>query len=179
MLKNFLIVSVLLVPCLCIAQESSKMDVSINMNGLFPRHSENNGLGQSASASGGVLASFRYSPSRFATFEFNYGHARDTQYFTNTGVQSSVHTGVHEVTGAYVLNLLGVPSASSPLRWWVLASCSSIPSVPALPSGEHNPKPNRPSSGAPGSTTTFPVISHCACSTGVCSMRGLTSRSRP
>ncbi len=81
------------------------MDVSINVNGLFPRHSENNGLGQSASASAGALASFRYSPSRFATLEFNYGHARDTQYFPNAGVHSSVHTGVHEVTGAYVLNL--------------------------------------------------------------------------
>src|SRR5215470_11770674 len=105
MLKKFLLVSVLAVPCLCMAQESSKMDVSINVNGLFPSHSENNGLGQSASASGGVLASFRYSPSRFATFEFNYGHSRDTQYFSNAGVQSFVHTGVHEVTGAYVLNL--------------------------------------------------------------------------
>jgi opacity protein-like surface antigen len=93
------------VPCLSIAQESSKMDVSINVNGLFPRHAENNGLAQSASASAGVLASFRYSPSRFATFEFNYGHARDIQYFTSAGVQSSVHTGVHEVTGAYVLSL--------------------------------------------------------------------------
>src|SRR5215467_2474531 len=105
MLKKFLLVSVLAVPCLCTAQESSKMDVSLNVNGLFPSHAENNGLAQSASASAGVLASFRYSPSRFATFEFNYGHARDTQYFTNAGVQSSVHTGVHEVTGAYVLNL--------------------------------------------------------------------------
>ena len=105
MLKKFLIMGLLAVPCLCIAQESSKMDVSLNVNGLFPRHAEANGLAQSASASAGVLASFRYSPSRFATFEFNYGHARDTQYFTNAGVQSSVHTGLHEVTGAYVLNL--------------------------------------------------------------------------
>jgi opacity protein-like surface antigen len=105
MFKTFLMVSVLAVPCVCMAQESSKMDVSINVNGLFPSHSENNGLGQTASASGGALASFRYSPSRFAAFEFNYGHARDTQYFTNGGVESSVHTGVHEVTGAYVLNL--------------------------------------------------------------------------
>ena len=105
MLGKFLIMSLLTVPCPCIAQESSKMDVSLNVKGLFPRHTENNGLAQSASASAGVLASFRYSPSRFATFEFNYGHARDTQYFTNAGVQSSVHNGVHEVTGAYVLNL--------------------------------------------------------------------------
>src|SRR5262249_28860205 len=99
MLKKILMVSILAVPCPCAAQESSKMDVSINVNGLFPSHSENNGLGQSASASGGGLASFRYSPSRFATFEFNCGDASDTQYFTNAGVDSSVHTGVHKVTG--------------------------------------------------------------------------------
>lgn len=105
MLKKFLTLWIVVTPSLCFAQESSKADISINVNGLFPSHAENNGLAQSASASAGVLASFRYSPSRFATFEFNYGHARDTQYFTNAGVQSSVHTGVHEVTGAYVLNL--------------------------------------------------------------------------
>ena len=105
MLKKFLTLWIVLTASLCFAQESSKADISINVNGLFPSHAENNGLAQSASASAGVLASFRYSPSRFATFEFNYGHARDTQYFTNAGVQSSVHTGVHEVTGAYVLNL--------------------------------------------------------------------------
>jgi len=117
MLKKFLMVSVLAVPCLCMAQESSKLDVSINVNGLFPKHSESNGLGQKASASAGVLASFRYSPSRFAAFEFNNGHARDTQYFTNAGVESSVHTGVHEVTGAYVLNL---PWRSSRLQPFAL-----------------------------------------------------------
>ena len=105
MLKKFLTLWIVLTASLCFAQESTKADISINVNGLFPSHAENNGLAQSASASAGVLASFRYSPSRFATFEFNYGHARDTQYFTNAGVQSSVHTGVHEVTGAYVLNL--------------------------------------------------------------------------
>src|SRR5262249_6602247 len=37
--------------------------------------------------------------------QVNYGHSRDTQYFTNAGVESFVHTGVHEVTDAYVLNL--------------------------------------------------------------------------
>ena len=105
MLKRFLVLCAVLTTPFCFAQESSKMDVSINVNGLFPAHAEGNGLGQKASASAGVLASFRYSPSRFATFEFNYGHSRDTQYFTNPGVESFVHTGVHEVTGAYVLNL--------------------------------------------------------------------------
>jgi opacity protein-like surface antigen len=117
MLKKFLIMIVLTVPCLCMAQDSSKMDVSINVNGLFPSHSETNGLGQSAPASGGLLASFRYSPSRLATFEFNYGHARDTQYFTNGGMESSVHTGVHEVSGAYVFNL---PWRSSRLQPFAL-----------------------------------------------------------
>jgi len=130
MLKKVLVVSVLAVPCLCIAQESSKMDVSINVNGLFPRHTENNGLGQRGSASAGVLASFRYSPSRFVTFEFNYGHARDTQYFTNAGVQSSVHTGVHEVTGAYVLNL---PWRSRRLRPFALLGAGIMQFNPISP----------------------------------------------
>ena len=104
MLKKSLTLWMVATAALCFAQESSKADISFNVNGLFPAHAENNGLAQSASSSAGVLASFRYSPSRFSTFEFNYGHSRDTQYFTNAGVQSSVHTGVHEVTGAYVLN---------------------------------------------------------------------------
>jgi len=105
MVKTLLMISVLVLPCLCTAQEASSMDVSINVNGLFPRHSEGNGLAQTASSSAGVLVTFRYSPFRFATFEFNYGHAKDTQYFTNASARSFVHTGVHEVTGAYVLKL--------------------------------------------------------------------------
>ena len=105
MLKRVLMLCVLAMPSLCLAQESSKMDVSVNVNGLFPSHASGDGFTQKASASAGVLTSLRYSPSRFAIFEFNYAHARGTQYFTSGGVQSSVHTGVHEVTGAYVLNL--------------------------------------------------------------------------
>jgi len=88
-----------------LAQELGKFDISLNANGLFPAHAEGNGLALRASASAGVLMSFRYLPARFVGFEFNYAHARDTQYFTNAGVESAVHTGVHEVTGAYVLNL--------------------------------------------------------------------------
>jgi opacity protein-like surface antigen len=105
MLKKVLMLFIFAVPHLGSAQESIQADVSINLNGLFPGHAEKNGVGQKASDSAGVLASFRFSPARFATFEFNYGHARDTQHFANAGVQSAVHTGVHEVTGAYVLNL--------------------------------------------------------------------------
>ena len=45
------------------------MDVSINVNGLFPAHAESKGLAQSTSASAGVLASFRYLPARFATIQ--------------------------------------------------------------------------------------------------------------
>lgn len=114
MLKKFLTLWIVVTASWSFAQESSKADISINLNGLSPSHAENNGLAQSASTSAGVLASFRYSPSRFATLEFNYGHARDTQYFTNAGVQSSVHTGVHEVTGAYVLNLPWHPTRMQP-----------------------------------------------------------------
>src|SRR5499425_1190512 len=105
-LRKFLLLVAVAGTSLCVvAQERSTADISVNVNGLFSSHAAGEGFSQSASASAGVLASFRYTPFRFATFEFNYGHARDTQYLTNAGVQSSVHTGVHEVTGAYVLNL--------------------------------------------------------------------------
>jgi opacity protein-like surface antigen len=105
MLKNFLRLWIVAIAPFCRAQESSKADISLNVNGLFPYHAEGNGVAQEASSSAGVLASFRYSAARFATFEFNYAHAQDSQYFTVAGTQSWVHTGVHEVTGAYVLYL--------------------------------------------------------------------------
>jgi len=114
MMKKFLMLWIVATASMCFAQESSKADISINVNGLFPSHAEGNGLAQKASSSAGVLASFRYSPARFATFEFNYAHAQDTQYFTVAGLQSSVHTGVHEVTGAYVLNLPWHPARLQP-----------------------------------------------------------------
>src|SRR5215471_10391211 len=117
MLKKFLMVCVVLLPSICLAQELGKFDISLNANGLFPAHAEGNGLALRPSASAGVLMSFRYLPARFVGLEFNYAHARDTQYFTNAGVESAVHTGVHEVTGAYVLNL---PWRSSRLQPFAL-----------------------------------------------------------
>ena len=143
MLKKFLTLWIAVTASLCFAQEASKADISINVNGLFPSHAENNGLAQSASSSAGVLASLRYSPSRFATFEFNYGRARDTQYFTNAGVQSSVHTGVHEVTGAYVLNL---PWHTSRIRPFALVGAgimqfNPINSGTSVPGAQSQTKP--------------------------------------
>ncbi|HEY0760411.1 MAG TPA: outer membrane beta-barrel protein [Acidisarcina sp.] len=82
-----------------------KADVSINLNGYLPTSSINSGIHEKGSSTAGVTGAFRYSLARYAAFEFNYGHARTTENFTSTAMTTYVHTGVHEVTGAYVLNL--------------------------------------------------------------------------
>ncbi|HEY0794149.1 MAG TPA: outer membrane beta-barrel protein [Acidisarcina sp.] len=84
---------------------TGKADVSINLTGYLPTSSVNNGVHEKGSDAVGVTGAFRYSFARYAAFEFNYGHARTTEDFTSTAMRSTVHTGVHEVTGAYVLNL--------------------------------------------------------------------------
>ena len=103
----------LFLPFACHAQHTkasdssaSKANLSLSVDGFFTTSYINTDpIKEKSSDSAGVLASFRYSFARFATFELNYGHAADTQYFRSTTTNAAVHTGAHEVTGAYVLTL--------------------------------------------------------------------------
>jgi opacity protein-like surface antigen len=87
-----------------------KNEASVQAFGSFVDTTRSNGINQSATNSGGVLASYRFFFTQHQGVELNYGYALNTQ---NYGLESGplgVKTYSHEVSGDYVLRF--------PLRHW-------------------------------------------------------------
>jgi len=82
------------------------MDVTVSGVGFFTNDSTGNGLTQSQSGSGGLLASFRYGIGHHSALEFNYGFTRNSQTYTNGFFPiAEQQANVHEFTADYVFHL--------------------------------------------------------------------------
>ena len=83
------------------AQEYSKQDVSVQALGSFVKSTSNNGVEQSATNSGGVLASYRYFFNKNSGVEISYAFTTNTQSYGSLGVD----THSNETSAAYVFRL--------------------------------------------------------------------------
>lgn len=99
--------------------QTSRSEVSASFTGNFSKESDGNSIAQTASNSGGFLASYRFSFGSFSAVELNYGYTRNDQNY-NFGIpiisSSTIQTDVHEATAAYVLT----PRGSGRLKPFVL-----------------------------------------------------------
>jgi opacity protein-like surface antigen len=86
------------------AQEDGRFDVSVGAAGVITKQSTGNGTVLNPTNSGGVVASFRYRFNPTSSIEFNYGHTRDSQIYTEGPNQFRIQSTISEYTGAYVLN---------------------------------------------------------------------------
>ena len=84
------------------AQEADKSEVSVQAFGSFVKTTTSNGVQQSASNSGGVLANYRYFFSNNQGVELNYGYSRNSQIYTSPEGILGGDSNQHEVTAAYV-----------------------------------------------------------------------------
>jgi hypothetical protein len=103
-----------------------KNDGAVQALGSFVRGTTDNGVHQTATNSGGVLASYRFFFDRHNGVEVNYGYARNTQSYDQVGL----NTNSDEVTAAYVLRF--------PQRRWspfVLAGTGALIFDPRAISG--------------------------------------------
>jgi outer membrane immunogenic protein len=82
-------------------QETSRQDVSVQAVGSFVKSTWNNGVEQTASNSGGVLASYRYFFSNRNGVEINYAFTTNTQSYNGLGV----NTHSNEASAAYVFRM--------------------------------------------------------------------------
>ena len=80
-----------------------RSEASVQALGSFLKTTTVNGVDQSATNSGGVLASYRFFFNRANGIEVNYGWAPNTQNYGLNGALSSLRTNSHEATAAYVL----------------------------------------------------------------------------
>ena len=87
-----------------LAQEdytSYKSDAAVQGIGSFVKSTTDKGTEQSATNSGGVLATYRYYFNPHNGVEVNYGFTSNTEKYNLSGI----NTNSHEVTAAYVYRL--------------------------------------------------------------------------
>ncbi|MFN7943818.1 MAG: outer membrane beta-barrel protein [Blastocatellia bacterium] len=85
------------------AQELPRNEVSVQGTGFVTRDSEQGGIRQHTTDSGGVLTSYRFHFNRWLAADGSYGYTRNTlQNFTSTGA-FNIQANVHQTTGALVL----------------------------------------------------------------------------
>jgi outer membrane immunogenic protein len=98
-------IAVLSVPAFSQEETPYKSEVSVQAFGSFLKSTTNNGVQQSATDSGGVLANYRYFFSRNHGAEVNYGYSLNTQSYGLASGPLGVKAHSNEVSAAYVFRL--------------------------------------------------------------------------
>src|SRR6516165_79533 len=78
------------------SQEAGRSEVSVQAFGSFVKTTNNNGIDQGATNSGGVLASYRFFFTKNHGVEVNYGYSLNTQTFGLSGGPLGVKADQHE-----------------------------------------------------------------------------------
>ncbi|MBO0862918.1 MAG: porin family protein [Chloracidobacterium sp.] len=105
------------------AQELPPNEVSVQGIGFFTKDSNNNGVVQHTTDSGGFLVSYRNRFSRLFGADLSYGYTRNTQLnFTSVG-GARVQADVHQTTAALVAH---VPGRIFGLRPFALAGAGAL-----------------------------------------------------
>src|SRR5436853_7621359 len=84
------------------SQEAGRSEASVQAFGSFVKTTTDNGTQQTATNSGGVLASYRFFFSNSQGVEVNYGYSLNTQIYGLAAGPFGVKSNQHEVTAAYV-----------------------------------------------------------------------------
>jgi outer membrane immunogenic protein len=81
----------------------SKSEASVSFFGAFLKNTNQNGVHQTSSDSGGVLASYRFFFTNHQGVEVNYGYSRNTVSYDFGAGPLGTSANQHEITGAYTL----------------------------------------------------------------------------
>jgi outer membrane immunogenic protein len=92
----------LALPAFSQSEDPGKNEVSVQALGSFVKSTTSDGVRNSATNSGGVLANYRRFFDLHNGVEVNYGYALNTQNFLSPSGESAVKTNSHEASGAYV-----------------------------------------------------------------------------
>ena len=100
---------------------TNRNEVTVQALGSFLKTTNNNGVEQSATNSGGVLGSYRYFFNNYNGVEVNYGYSLNTQNYGLAAGPLGVESYSHEISAAYVFR--------KPLKHWtpfVLAGAGGL-----------------------------------------------------
>jgi opacity protein-like surface antigen len=106
MQKYFVLVmgAVLVLSLAAVAQEN-RSELSFQGTGLFTTSSSGNGTTYSATESAGGLITYRHHLNHWLSVEGSYGFTADTQKYSLSGSPFRIQSGIHQFTGAMVVNL--------------------------------------------------------------------------
>jgi opacity protein-like surface antigen len=83
----------------------NRSEASVSFFGSFLKNTNQNGVRQSSSDSGGVLAGYRFFFTNHHGVEVNYGYSRNTVSYDFGAGPFGTNTNQHEITGAYIFRL--------------------------------------------------------------------------
>src|SRR5438876_11827329 len=81
----------------------NRSEASVSFFGAFLKNTNQNGVRQASSDSGGVLASYRFFFTNHQGVEVNYGYSRNTVSYDFGAGPLGTSANQHEITGAYTL----------------------------------------------------------------------------
>jgi outer membrane immunogenic protein len=87
------------------SEGSDKNEVSVQAFGSFVKSTTDNGIQNTATDSGGVLANYRYFFNEHNGVEVDYGYALNTQSYSSPSGALGVKNYSHEASAAYVFRL--------------------------------------------------------------------------
>jgi hypothetical protein len=125
LLASGLLITVLLLASSARAQEQGFMrhEIAVQGTGFFTKDSQQNGIQQHSTDTGGFLVNYRFRINGWLAAEAAYGYARNTQEsFTSSG-DFGIRTNVHQATGALVVNF---PVSVARMRPYVLAGAGAL-----------------------------------------------------
>ena len=124
MLVSGLLGAVLLVASSAKAQEGfMRHEVGIQGTGFFTKDSQQNGILQHSTNTGGFLVNYRFHINGWLAAEAGYGYDRNTQQNFTPGGNFGIQTNVHQATGALVVN---IPVYVARMRPYVLAGAGAL-----------------------------------------------------
>lgn len=82
-----------------------KSEASVQALGSFLKSTDQNGINQTGTNSGGVLASYRFFFDKHSGIEVNYGYARNTESYGLANGPVGIPTDHHEVSADYIFRL--------------------------------------------------------------------------
>ncbi len=86
-------------------EEQGRSEASVQFMGTFIASTTAGGVTQSSSASGGVLATYRFFFDRYNGIEGNYSYSRDTTTYSLPDGQLGVEANLQEWSAAYVFRM--------------------------------------------------------------------------
>lgn len=93
------------VPAHAQSEEGERQNVAVQAFGSVVTSTAHNGINNTATNSGGVLATYRYFFSTHHGVEANYGYALNTQSYSSSSGALGPKTNSHEVSSAYVFRM--------------------------------------------------------------------------